>query len=215
MLGRRRRKRKQDRRERSGSGRSADGAASADQIEVGELEVIRRVLTHVRMGLEDGVAPFGTCVQTCLETKYALQGLSIESELEAVALAVEAGDGIELRVCGPGDGPWYDGNRFNGHAVLFVPQCSTLVDPTLEQFEEVRECTGLPRHPIFELPAGFNNLGDEPLAMPIGERQVVYYPHSIYRNAWQHEQFGDHILGPILKSTGHEIAHEVGQELRR
>lgn len=187
---------------------------AATRIAVGGLEVIRRVLSCMRVTLESGTVPLANCVQTCLEMQFALSYLNIESTLETVALAVEASDGTVLGQYGPGSGPWYLGDCFNGHAVLYVPQESALVDPAIEQFKEVRECPSLPRFPIFEIPEALEDLGDEPIEIRLEERIVVYYPNPAYCDAWQHAQFGENHLGPILRSTGHGIALDVWNDLQ-
>jgi hypothetical protein len=89
-------------------------------------------------GISQGT-PANICVDACMVLKHAYAQFGINSEVRVVDLVVEQAGGRRRQFGTPTptwSGP--DGNVFNGHAVLVLPDSDRYVDPTIEQFEVIR-----------------------------------------------------------------------------
>ena len=157
--------------------------------------------------------PSNTCVTTCLAIQHALRCFGIESLVEAVAIGIDVG--TEANVYGPGDGPWYEQDRFKGHAVLVIPSIGMLLDPTIGQFPEVRGA-GLEEQPFLaKLPGEVPDLGGLPLEKPRKGHTLIYIPQPSARDAWRHTSLEEPEVAAGLARFGQGIACEVFDMFRQ
>lgn len=157
--------------------------------------------------------PSNSCVVTCLLIRHALACYRIASHLEAVTVCIQVG--TATKKYGPGNGPWYQGSRFKGHAVLVVPSIGMFLDPTIGQFPEVR-AAGLKELPFLgRLPIKGSNLGTEPFGLPRKGHILAYIPYPNARNAWRHPSLYTSKVVASFAQLGEDIASEVFDMFRQ
>ena len=178
-----------------------------------EAAPVTAVACHLLVKSTNIGIPSNACVTMCLVIHHALACYRIKSLVEAVTIHIDVG--TEANVYGPHGGPWYDGSRFRGHAVLVIPSIGMLLDPTIGQFSEVRDA-GLGELPFLaELPVKDSNLGAVPLATPRDGHTLVYHPHPSARDAWRHPSLDEPEAVAEFTRLGQDIACEVFEMFRR
>lgn len=153
---------------------------------------------------EDGHAA-AHCVDCCLTLQYALAEYGLAAEIQAVGVGIAAA-GSEPQLYGGGDGlrPHYNQDgTFNGHTILVIPAAGRLLDPTIQQFQEVPRTVqaALPLLGPLPVPGG---LGTVPIGVDRTDHFVLYVPlPAPDRDAWHH---------PVLEQRAQEY-REVGANL--
>lgn len=99
-------------------------------------QLVELVLPHLWASIADGQLPANVCVDACLTLRNAYGQLGVRAELLPVDLTIrhKDGDGTHYGSLTPS----WTGSSWNGHCVLVLPDSERFVDPTVEQFNEVR-----------------------------------------------------------------------------
>lgn len=84
----------------------------------------------------DGL-PGNICVNGVMTLHHAYDQLGIVAQPRAVDLVVSNGRTGQRTFYGRPD-PHWEGNVFHGHAILWLPRTHRFIDPTVEQYPEVR-----------------------------------------------------------------------------
>jgi hypothetical protein len=88
--------------------------------------------------LEQGVGhPLNFCVSGCATLHYAYAELGIEAYPRPVDLVVSNQRTGQRTLYGRPD-PYWSGSTFHGHCVIWLPASRRFIDPTVEQYPEVR-----------------------------------------------------------------------------
>lgn len=116
----------------------------------GSMELVARMLEHAKpdqivelvlpflwVALSDGRAPANICVDACLTLRNAYGQLGVRAELLPVTVAIQKKQGAGT-LYGSLTPSW-TGAEWNGHCALVLPDSERFVDPTIEQFAEVRK----------------------------------------------------------------------------
>lgn len=81
--------------------------------------------------------PTNLCVSSCAALHFAYAQLGIDAHPRAVDLVVGNRRTDQHTMYGQSD-PYWSGSTFHGHCVLWVPGSKRLIDPTVEQYPEIR-----------------------------------------------------------------------------
>lgn len=81
--------------------------------------------------------PTNLCVSSCVTLHHAYAALGIEAHPRAVDLVVDNQRTERQTMYGRTD-PYWTGPTFHGHCVLWLPGSKRFIDPTVEQYPEVR-----------------------------------------------------------------------------
>ncbi|MFD9444210.1 hypothetical protein ACFWBR_38000 [Streptomyces sp. NPDC060006] len=100
-------------------------------------QIVELVLPFLWAALSDGRAPANICVDACLTLRNAYGQLGVRAELLPVTVAIRKKDGAGT-LYGSLTPSW-TGTEWNGHCALVLPDSERFVDPTIEQFDEVRK----------------------------------------------------------------------------
>ncbi|MFD7603120.1 hypothetical protein ACFWAN_21815 [Streptomyces mirabilis] len=100
-------------------------------------QLVELVLPFLWVALSDGRAPANICVDACLTLRNAYGQLGVRAELLPVTVAIRKKHGTGT-VYGSLTPSW-TGTSWNGHCALVLPDSERFVDPTIEQFDEVRK----------------------------------------------------------------------------
>ncbi|MEY2245992.1 hypothetical protein AB8A21_24200 [Streptomyces sp. BF23-18] len=100
-------------------------------------QLVELVLPFLWVALSDGRAPANICVDACLTLRNAYGQLGVRAELLPVTVAIRKKNGTGT-VYGSLTPSW-TGTSWNGHCALVLPDSERFVDPTIEQFDEVRK----------------------------------------------------------------------------
>ncbi|MFF2945517.1 hypothetical protein ACFVSQ_37345 [Streptomyces niveus] len=100
-------------------------------------QIVELVLPFLWVALSDGRAPANICVDACLTLRNAYGQLGVRAELLPVTLAIRKKNGAGT-LYGSLTPSW-TGTEWNGHCALVLPDSERFVDPTIEQFDEVRK----------------------------------------------------------------------------
>ncbi|MBQ0967527.1 hypothetical protein KBY91_31970 [Streptomyces sp. RK23] len=100
-------------------------------------QIVELVLPFLWAALSDGRAPANICVDACLTLRNAYGQLGVRAEVLPVTVAIRKKNGTGT-VYGSLTPSW-TGTSWNGHCALVLPDSERLVDPTIEQFDEVRK----------------------------------------------------------------------------
>ncbi|MFG2322903.1 hypothetical protein [Streptomyces sp. NPDC048568] len=100
-------------------------------------QIVELVLPFLWAALSDGRAPANICVDACLTLRNAYGQLGVRAELLPVTVAIRKKNGTGI-VYGSLTPSW-TGTSWNGHCALVLPDSERFVDPTIEQFDEVRK----------------------------------------------------------------------------
>ena len=141
-------------------------------------------VTHVTLkrGRDLGISA-NSCIAICLMINRALAHYEIDSHLEAVTVEIQD-DSNRVRY-GPSSGCWYVGEKFLGHSVAVIPSLHTLVDPTIQQFSEVRNADSSGAPVIARIPWLVTNLGNDSISINMKCYEVSYVPNPGNRDAWR------------------------------
>jgi hypothetical protein len=82
--------------------------------------------------------PTNLCVSGCVTLHYAYAALGIEAKPRAVDLVVSNQRTGDRTLYGRPE-PHWSGSTFHGHCVLWLPGSQRFIDPTVEQYPEVRK----------------------------------------------------------------------------
>jgi hypothetical protein len=89
--------------------------------------------------LEDAVGhPRNMCVSSCVTLHYAYTALGIEAHPRAVDLVV-TNQRTDTRTLYGRPDPYWSEATFHGHCVLWLPGSGRFIDPTVEQYPDVRD----------------------------------------------------------------------------
>ncbi|MFJ1954650.1 hypothetical protein ACIOGT_25875 [Streptomyces microflavus] len=100
-------------------------------------QIVELVLPFLWAALMDGRAPANICVDACMTLRNAYGQLGVRAELLPVTVAIRKRDGTGT-LYGSLTPKW-TGATWSGHCVLALPDSERFVDPTIEQFDEVRK----------------------------------------------------------------------------
>ncbi|MGW2785928.1 hypothetical protein ACWC3X_32540 [Streptomyces populi] len=100
-------------------------------------QLVELVLPFLWVALSDGRAPANICIDACLTLRNAYGQLGVRAELLPVTVAIRKKNGTGT-VYGSLTPSW-TGTSWNGHCALVLPDSERFVDPTIEQFDEVRK----------------------------------------------------------------------------
>ncbi|MFC8899069.1 hypothetical protein [Streptomyces cinereoruber] len=100
-------------------------------------QIVELVLPFLWVALSDGRAPANICVDACLTLRNAYGQLGVRAELLPVTVAIQKKNGAGT-LYGSLTPSW-TGTEWNGHCALVLPDSERFVDPTIEQFAEVRK----------------------------------------------------------------------------
>lgn len=81
--------------------------------------------------------PANLCVASCVTLHFTYAALGITAEPRAVDLVVANQRTDQRTMYGRPDPSW-SGTTFNGHCVLWLPGSGRFIDPTVEQYPDVR-----------------------------------------------------------------------------
>jgi hypothetical protein len=81
--------------------------------------------------------PTNLCVSGCVTLHHAYAALGIEAQPRAVDLVVSNRRTGHRTLYGQPE-PYWSGSTFHGHCVLWLPGSQRFIDPTVEQYPEVR-----------------------------------------------------------------------------
>lgn len=81
--------------------------------------------------------PTNLCVSSCATLHFAYAQLGIDAHPRAVDLVVGNRRTDQHTMYGQPD-PYWSGSTFHGHCVLWLPGSKRLIDPTVEQYPEIR-----------------------------------------------------------------------------
>jgi hypothetical protein len=157
---------------------------------------------------EDGHAA-AHCVDGCLVLHNALAEYGLESEIQAVGVAI-TGDGPPGSY---GQAPRYstDGS-FKGHTILLVPAAARFIDPTIQQFPEIPQSARNTLPLMAQLPAG-TQLGEDVFVIPRRDHTVAYLPlPAEQRRAWQDPRIDAHAAE--YREAGANLAANVFDIMR-
>lgn len=82
-------------------------------------------------------APGPLCVSGSMMLHHAFAQLGIESEVHAAAVVITDKRARQRVVYGRLD-PYWDGGKFHGHCLVYLPRTRRVIDPAVEQFPEVK-----------------------------------------------------------------------------
>lgn len=99
-------------------------------------QIVELVLPFLWAALSDGRAPANICVDACLTLRNAYGRLGVRAELLPVTVAIRKKNGTGTLYGSLT--PTWTGTSWNGHCALVLPGSERFVDPTIEQFDEVR-----------------------------------------------------------------------------
>ncbi|OAR25055.1 hypothetical protein A8W25_28745 [Streptomyces sp. ERV7] len=99
-------------------------------------QIVELVLPFLWAALSDGRAPANICVDACMTLRNAYGQLGVRAELLPVTVAIQKKDGGGTLYGSLT--PRWKGTEWNGHCALVLPDSERFVDPTIEQFDEVR-----------------------------------------------------------------------------
>ncbi|CAM5333346.1 hypothetical protein SALBM135S_09592 [Streptomyces alboniger] len=100
-------------------------------------QLVELVLPFLWTALSDGRAPANICVDACMTLRNAYGQLGVRAELLPVTVAIRKKNGTGTLYGSLT--PTWKGTEWNGHCVLVLPNSERFVDPTIEQFDEVRK----------------------------------------------------------------------------
>lgn len=100
-------------------------------------QIVELVLPFLWAALTDGRAPANICVDACMTLRNAYGQLGVRAELLPVTVAIQKKDGAGT-LYGSLTPSW-TGTEWSGHCVLALPDSERFVDPTIEQFTEIRK----------------------------------------------------------------------------
>ncbi|WP_369192427.1 hypothetical protein [Streptomyces sp. R08] len=100
-------------------------------------QIVELVLPFLWAALSDGRAPANICVDACLTLRNAYGQLGVRAELLPVTVAIRKKNGTGTLYGSLT--PTWTGTSWNGHCALVLPDSERFVDPTIEQFDEVRK----------------------------------------------------------------------------
>ncbi|MFE9685833.1 hypothetical protein [Streptomyces sp. NPDC006285] len=100
-------------------------------------QIVELVLPFLWVALSDGRAPANICIDACLTLRNAYGQLGVRAGLLPVTVAIRQKDGAGT-LYGSLTPSW-TGTEWNGHCALVLPDSERFVDPTIEQFNEVRK----------------------------------------------------------------------------
>ncbi|RAJ76943.1 hypothetical protein K377_06112 [Streptomyces sp. PsTaAH-137] len=100
-------------------------------------QIVELVLPFLWAALSDGRAPANICVDACLTLRNAYGQLGVRAELLPVTVAIRKENGTGTLYGSLT--PTWSGTEWNGHCALVLPDSERFVDPTIEQFSEVRK----------------------------------------------------------------------------
>ncbi|WP_406359336.1 hypothetical protein OID55_41450 [Streptomyces sp. NBC_00715] len=100
-------------------------------------QLVELVLPFLWVAVSDGRAPANICVDACLTLRNAYGQLGVRAELLPVTVAIRKKDGAGTLYGSLT--PTWTGTEWNGHCALVLPDSERFVDPTIEQFDEVRK----------------------------------------------------------------------------
>lgn len=81
--------------------------------------------------------PANLCVSRCVTLHFAYAALGITAEPRAVDLVV-ANQRTDQRIMYGRPNPSWSGTTLHGHCILWLPGCGRFIDPTVEQYPDVR-----------------------------------------------------------------------------
>ena len=157
-------------------------AQMANDAELDLLLMTDITFVTLKRGRDLGI-PANSCVAICLMLQRALSYYEIKSHLEAVTVEIQ--DDSNRERYGPAKGCWYVGERFLGHSVVVIPRLHMLVDPTIQQFSEVRDADSSGAPVIARIPWLMSNLGNDPISIVTEHYEVSYAPNPEDRSAWR------------------------------
>ena len=182
-----------------------------------ELELLLMAdVTYVTLkrGRDLGISA-NSCIAICLMIKSALSHYEIGSHLEAVTVEIQANSN-SVRY-GPANGCWYVGEKFLGHSVAVIPSLHTLVDPTIQQFSEVRNADSSGAPVIARIPWLVTNLGNDSISINMKCYEVSYVPNPGNRDAWR--PILDHVAAMRFYDSvglhGEDVALEALERMRQ
>jgi len=82
-------------------------------------------------------APTNLCVSSCATLHFTYAALGITAQPRAVDLVV-TNQRTDKRIMYGTPNPSWSGDTFNGHCVLWLPGSGRFIDPTVEQYPDVR-----------------------------------------------------------------------------
>ncbi|MEU1536310.1 hypothetical protein [Streptomyces fagopyri] len=100
-------------------------------------QLVELVLPFLWVAISDGRAPANICVDACLTLRNTYGQLGVRAGLLPVTVAIRKKDGTGTLYGSLT--PTWTGTSWNGHCALVLPDSESLVDPTIEQFDEVRK----------------------------------------------------------------------------
>ncbi|MEV5605702.1 hypothetical protein AB0L33_30115 [Streptomyces sp. NPDC052299] len=100
-------------------------------------QIVELVLPFLWAALSDGRAPANICVDACMTLRNAYGQLGVRAELLPVTVAIQKKNGAGTLYGSLT--PTWTGTEWNGHCALALPDSERFVDPTIEQFDEVRK----------------------------------------------------------------------------
>jgi hypothetical protein len=117
------------------------------------------------------------CVDACLKLQLALQVYGIASYPAATRVGIAPVGQRPARMHGPEHAEVTPDGKFNGHMVLVVPHPGVFIDPTVQQFPEMRR-TALAWMPVsVPLPTGAR-FEDQAFAARRDDCDIIYEPQA-------------------------------------
>lgn len=132
-------------RDASGQGRYDVGRVRSSRDQIATLLLSERAapdlmveMLPAMLWLEHAVGhPRNLCVSSCITLHYTYAALGITALPRAVDLVVSNQRTDQRTMYGRPDPSW-SGTTFSGHCVLWLPGSGRLIDPTVEQYPDVR-----------------------------------------------------------------------------
>ncbi len=99
-------------------------------------QIVELVLPFLWTAITKDRAPANICVDACMTLRNAYGQLGVRAELLPVTVAIRKKDGTGTLYGSLT--PRWSGTEWSGHCALVLPDSERFVDPTIEQFDEVR-----------------------------------------------------------------------------
>lgn len=140
-------------------------------------QLVELVLPFLWVAISDGRAPANICVDACLTLRNAYGQLGVRAELLPVTVAIRKKDGAGTLYGSLT--PTWTGTVWNGHCALVLPDSERFVDPTIEQFDEVRKIGMGPMVGRVTMSTGENGSMVEPGAQVVMQRGDLTLTYTV------------------------------------